>query len=84
MASPLRETEAAIAALRVELVRTEQPAPGVPPIQPAWVGRRMEHLEVLLAGDPFRTRLKIARHLDGDLTVEPRTGEDGQRSATPS
>lgn len=79
VAAQLRETEAAIAALRVELARAERTAPVVPQIQRAWLVHRVEHLEGLLAGDPFRARLEIARQLDGDLTVEPRIAEDGER-----
>lgn len=81
VAAQLRETEAAVVALRVELARAERTAPAVPQVQRAWVARRVEHLEALLAGDPYRARLEIAKHLEGDLTVEPRTGEDGERRA---
>ena len=81
VAGQLRDTEAAIAALRMELARAERTAPAVPQVQRAWVARRVEQLETLLAGDPYRARIEIAKQLDGDLTVEPRTGEDGKRRA---
>lgn len=65
----------------MELAGAERTAPTVPQVQRTWVARRVEHLGDLLAGDPYRARLEIAKNLDGDLTVEPRTGEHGERRA---
>jgi DNA invertase Pin-like site-specific DNA recombinase len=75
----LRQTEAAIAGLRAEMNRAERSAPAVPVVHRTWVTQRVEHLEALLASDPQRARLEIAKHLDGDLTVEPRPSEAGER-----
>jgi DNA invertase Pin-like site-specific DNA recombinase len=79
VAAQLRLTEAAIAALRGEVNRAERSAPAVPVVHRSWVAQRVEHLEALLASDPRRARLEIAKHLDGDLTVEPRPAEVGER-----
>jgi site-specific DNA recombinase len=68
----LRQTEAAIEALRVELGRAEQMVtPGLL-VPRTWIEHRVERLGALLRGDPQRARLEMAKHLDGDLTLEPR------------
>lgn len=59
----------------------EQNAPAIPIVHRIWIERRLEELRGLLAGDPARARLEIAKHLENGLTIEPRPSELGDKRA---
>ena len=78
----LTSREAALAGLRLELARHDEPAAEPPSIDPAWVRAKLERLEELLRAEPARAKIEIAKHLDGELVIEPLPDDEtGHRRA---
>jgi len=68
-----RRTELAI----LEAARRAAPAQA----HPAWIRKRLEQLDELLARDPARARVELLKHLDGPGQVRPLPAPAGQRAA---
>jgi hypothetical protein len=78
----LATIESAIRGLRAEWAGLEAVEPARPPTVPAeWLRAKLAWLHDLIARDPVRARLEIAKHLNGDLEIAPLPSGPGERRA---
>ena len=78
----LREAEAALQGLRVELAEVERLPRELPPaVHRSWVMARLEHLEGLLRSDPVSARVEMAKHFGSDITISPLPSLAGEHRA---
>jgi len=78
----LRQLDGELERRRTELTVLEAARRAAPAhAHPAWIRKRLEQLDELLARDPARGRVEILKHLDGPGQVRPLPAPAGQRAA---